>query len=189
VVWGVNHMFSDLDRARRMGRNGRKSVQERFTWDTITEQMLAIYQGLCPRPVVVPHRTADSVQGLLAESSLETPWTGALDENSLAVMEEGAYGPHLSVQVKLHLAAADLEGEVDDALTTCTSSLVHSGLNPQRQDHTLTIRGDWETVLAALKRCDQHMRRTRAYHKQPPSIGIAAITGEAPTDDLVFATP
>jgi len=189
VAWGVGHMFSDLDRARRMGRNGRKAVQERFTWDTITEQMLAIYEALCPSPAVVPDRAADSVQDVLAESSLETPWTGALDEDSLAVMEEGAYGPHLSVQVKLHLATADLEGEVDDALTTCTSSLARSGLNPQRQDHTLTIRGDWETVLAALKRCDQRMRRTRAHHKQPPSIRMAAITGEAPTDDLVSATP
>jgi uncharacterized protein YqgV (UPF0045/DUF77 family) len=151
--------------------------------------MLAIYETLCPSPAVVPDRAADSVQDVLAESSLETPWTGALDEDSLAVMEEGAYGPHLSVQVKLHLATADLEGEVDDALTTCTSSLARSGLNPQRQDHTLTIRGDWETVLAALKRCDQRMRRTRAHHKQPPSIRMAAITGEAPTDDLVSATP
>jgi glycosyltransferase involved in cell wall biosynthesis len=186
VVWGVNHMFSDLDRARRMGRNGRKTVQERFTWDTITEQMLAIYQGLCPSPVVVPHQ---AIQGVLAESPLETPWAGILDENSLAVMEEGAYGPHLGVQVKLHLAAADLEGEVDDALTTCTSSLAQSGLNPQRQDHTLTIRGDWETVLAALKRCDQRMRRIRAYHRQPPSIRIAAVAGETPTSDLALATP
>ena len=182
-------MFSDLDRARRMGRNGRKTVQERFTWDTITEQMLAVYQGLCPSPVVVPQRAADSVQGVLAESSLETPWAGALDQNSLAVMEEGAYRRHLGVQVQLHLAATDLEGEVDDALTTCTSSLTRSGLNPQRQDHTLTIRGDWETVLAALKRCDQRMRRTRAYHKQPPSIRIAAVAGGAPTNDLVLATP
>ena len=182
-------MFSDLGRARRMGRNGRKTVQERFTWDTITEQMLAVYQGLCPSPVVAPHRAADRVQGVAADSSLETPWTGALDENALAVMEKGAYGPHLSVQVKLHLAATDLEGEVDDALTACTLSLARSGLNPQRQDHTLTMRGDWETVLAALKRCDQHMRRTRVYHKRPPSIGMAATAGEAPTDDLVFATP
>ncbi len=189
VVWGVSHMLSDLNRARRMGRNGRKAVQERFTWDTITEQMLAIYQGLCPSPAGVPDRAADSVQAVLTESSLETPWAGALDETSLAVMEEGAYGPHIGVQVKLHLAPVDLEGEVDDALAACTSSLAHSGLNPQRQDHTLTIRGDWETVLAALKRCDQRMRRARTCHKQPPSIGMAAITGEAPTNDLVFATP
>lgn len=182
-------MFSDFPRARRMGRNGRKAVQERFTWDTITEQMLAIYEALCPSPAVVPHRAADSVQAGIAASSLETPWAGALDENSLAVIEEGAYGPHIGVQVKLHLAATDLEGEVDDAWTACTSSLARSGLDPQRQDHTLTIRGDWETVLAALKRCDQRLRRTRACHKQPPSIRMTAITGEAPIDDLVSATP
>jgi hypothetical protein len=137
---------------------------------------------------VVPHRAADSVQDVLAESSLETPWAGTRDEDSLAVIEEGTYGPHLGVQVKLHLAAADLEGEVDDALTACTSSLARSGLNPRRQDRTLTIRGDWETVLAALKRWDRHMRRTRVCHKQPPSIGMAAITREAPTGDLVLAT-
>ena len=189
VVWGVGHMFSDFNRARRMGRNGRKTVQERFTWDTITEQMLAIYRGLCPSPAVVPHPAADSVQGVLTALSLETPWAGALDEDSLTVLEEGAHSPHLDVQVKLHLAAADLEGEVDGALTACTSSLAHSGLNPQRQDHTLTIRGDWETVLAALKRCDQRMRRTRAHPKQPPSIRFAAVAGIAPTYDLVLATP
>ena len=51
VAWGVDRMFTNFDRARWMGQNGRKAVQERFTWDTITEQMLAIYQGLCPRPV------------------------------------------------------------------------------------------------------------------------------------------
>jgi glycosyltransferase involved in cell wall biosynthesis len=189
VAWGVGHMFSDFARARRMGRNGHSAVQKRFSWDTITEQMLAIYQGLCPSPVVLPHRAANSVQAVIAEPSLETPWTRALDKDSLAVVEEGTHGPHICVQVKLHLAAADLEGEVDDALTTCTSSLAHSGLNPQRQDHTLTIRGDWETVLAALKRCDHRLRRTHAYHKQPPSIRIGAVAGETPTNDLVLATP
>ncbi len=188
VVWGVSRMFADFARARRMGRNGRKAVQERFTWDTITEQMLAIYQGLCPSPAGVPHRAADSVRDVRAESSLETPRAGARDGDSLAVMEEAAYDPHLAVQVKLHLAAADLEGEVDDALAACASSLAHSGLNPKRQDHTLTIRGDWERVLAALERCDQRMRRTRAYRAQPPSIRVAAVAGEAPTNDLVLAT-
>jgi len=189
VAWGVGRMFSDFARARRMGRNGRKAVQERFTWDTITEQMLAIYQGLCPSSVMPAYRAADNILTVLAESSHETSWGGALDEDSLAVIdEEGAYGSHICVQAKLHFAAADLEGEVDDALTACTSSLARSGLNPQCQDHTLIIKGDWETVLAALKRCDQQMRRTRVCHNQPPSIEMAAVTGEALTNDLVFAT-
>jgi hypothetical protein len=158
VAWGVGHMLSDLDRARSMGRNGRKTVQERFTWDTITEQMLAVYQGLCPSPVVLPHRATDRVQRILAESSHETSWAGALDENLLAVVgKQGTYGPPIDVQAKLHFRTADLEGEADDALTACKSSLARSGLNPQCQDHTLAIKGDWETVLAALQRYGRHM--------------------------------
>ncbi|OHB64682.1 MAG: hypothetical protein A2Y76_13105 [Planctomycetes bacterium RBG_13_60_9] len=190
VVWGVGRMFSDLDRARWMGRNGRKAVQERFTWDTITEQMLAVYQGLCPSSVMLPHRAADSVEVVIAPSSHEISWTGALEENSLAVIDdEGAYDPRILVQAKLHFGAVDLEGEVDDALAACKSFLARSGLHPQRQDHTLTIKGDWETVLAALKRCDHHMRRTRVCYRQPPSIEMVAVPGGASTNDLVCAAP
>jgi glycosyltransferase involved in cell wall biosynthesis len=67
VVWGVDRMFSDPGRARRMGGNGRKTVQERFTWDTITEQMLAIYQGFCPNSVELSHRRVDSAHVVLAK--------------------------------------------------------------------------------------------------------------------------
>ena len=31
-----------------MGENGRKAVEERFTWDTIAEQTLAVYRQVCP---------------------------------------------------------------------------------------------------------------------------------------------
>jgi glycosyltransferase involved in cell wall biosynthesis len=190
VAWGVGRMFSDFARARWMGRNGRKAVEERFTWDTVTEQMLAIYQGLCPSPVILPHRAADSVRAMLAESSCATSRAGALDESLLAsIDEEGTHGPRISVQAKLHFGAADHEGEVDDALTACNSSLARSGFNPQRQDHTLTIKGDWETVSAALKRCSQYMQRTRVCHGQQPDIEIAAVPEEASTNDLVCAAP
>jgi hypothetical protein len=95
---------------------------------------------------------------MLAESSHETSWTDALDENTLAVIgKEGTHGPHISVQAKLHFRAADLVGEADEALAACKSSLARSGLNPQCQDHTLAIKGDWQTVLAALKRYGRHM--------------------------------
>jgi glycosyltransferase involved in cell wall biosynthesis len=190
VVWGVSRMFSDFVRARWMGRNGRRAVQERFTWDTITEQMLAIYQGLCPSSVMPARRVAENVRAALGEAPLETSGAGALEENSLALInEEGVGDPHICVQAKLHFAAADLEGEVDDALTACTSSLARSGLDPQRQNHTLTLKGDWGTVLAALKRCDQRMRRMRVCHERPPSIEMAARSGEASKDDLVGVAP
>lgn len=68
VTWGVNQMFCDFDRARWMGQNGRKAVQERFTWDTITEQMLAIYQGLCTNPFILPQQVTQNVRTRIEES-------------------------------------------------------------------------------------------------------------------------
>lgn len=190
VAWGVGHMFSDLDRARWMGQNGRKAVKERFTWDTITEQMLDIYQGLCQNPAVPAHRVTDSVKAVLAASSHEASRTGVLNVGSLAITDvAGTCGPHTCVQAKLHFGAADIEEEVHDAMTVWESSLVRSGLIPQRQDHTLIVRGGRETVVAGLKRCDQHMLRTRVCHSRPPSIEMAEIPREALTGDLVFATP
>jgi glycosyltransferase involved in cell wall biosynthesis len=189
VVWGVDRMFSDPIRARQMGRNGRKTVQQRFTWDTITEQMLATYYGLCPDSVALSHRPVDSVQAILAGPSSETPWASTLEEDSLAAIDEkGVYGPYVYVQAKLHFRAGDAHGQVDDALIACKSALTRSGLDPQRQGHTLTIKGDWETVLAALKRYSQYMQRIRVHPEQPPDIEMAAVPEETSTDDLVLVT-
>ncbi len=188
VVWGVDHMFSDLDRARWMGRNGWQAVQERFTWDTITEQMLAIYQGLSPVPAIRPHQGVESIRPILPESSRATSRVRALGESLLASTgEEGTHGPRISVQARLLFKGADLKGEADDALTACKSSLARSGLDPQRQGHTLTIQDDWETVLAALNCCSQYTRQTRVHHEQQPDIEIAAVPEEAATRNLVSA--
>ena len=147
--------------------------------DTITERMLTIYLGLCPSPAMLPRRAADSVPAVLAESSRETTWAGIIEESCIAVIDEArTRSPHISVQARLHFRTADPDGEPDDALAACKSSLARSGLNPQRQDHTLTIKGDWETVLAALNRCRRHIQRIRAHHDQLPDIETTAISGQ-----------
>ena len=112
VVWGVGRMFSDFDGARWMGRNGRKDVQERFTWDTITEQMLAIYQRPCPSPAILPpHQAASSVRTMLGESSRATSCAAVLNEDLLtSIGAEGTCGPRISVQAKLHFVTADHNG-------------------------------------------------------------------------------
>ena len=159
VVWGVSRMFSDFVRARWMGRNGRKAVQERFTWDTITEQMLAIYQGLCPSRAMLPHRAVDRVQAVLVESSREASWAGAVEDNALAgIGEEGARGACISVQATRRIRAVDPDGQTDDALT-------------------------------AIKRCNQHRRRFCVHHKQQPGIKRTAVPWEASADDPVSVAP
>jgi hypothetical protein len=56
VAWGLGTMLMDFDRARRMGANGRETVQRRFTWDRVAEKTLAIYDPLyVPRMRDVVH--------------------------------------------------------------------------------------------------------------------------------------
>jgi hypothetical protein len=119
-------------------------------------------QGLCPGSVLPAHRTADIVPAARGEPCLKMFPPGSPAESSLELINaERAYGPYTRVQAELRFAAAGLGGEVDDAWTACTSSPARSGLDPQRQDHTLTIKGDWGTVPAALKRWGQHRRELR----------------------------
>ncbi|HEU4679943.1 MAG TPA: glycosyltransferase family 4 protein [Terrimicrobiaceae bacterium] len=44
VAWGIGHIFADFNHARWMGRNGRREVEQRFTWDVVARQTLEAYQ-------------------------------------------------------------------------------------------------------------------------------------------------
>jgi glycosyltransferase involved in cell wall biosynthesis len=43
VAWGIGTLFSDFEHARWMGRNGRIAVESVFSWDTIADEVLAVY--------------------------------------------------------------------------------------------------------------------------------------------------
>jgi len=45
VAWGLGTLFTDFERARRMGENGRQTVLELFTWDKVAEHTLDVYQA------------------------------------------------------------------------------------------------------------------------------------------------
>lgn len=49
VTWGVTTMLGDMDKARRMGENGRRAVGERYSWDHVAANALAIYGRVLPR--------------------------------------------------------------------------------------------------------------------------------------------
>lgn len=59
IAWGINNLFSNFDRARWMGDNGRHAVDVAFTWDLIAEQTLGAYgveskpAKLAPEPASV----------------------------------------------------------------------------------------------------------------------------------------
>ncbi len=45
VAWGVGTLFANFDHARWMGSNGRVAAESAFSWDTIAEQTLGVYQS------------------------------------------------------------------------------------------------------------------------------------------------
>jgi glycosyltransferase involved in cell wall biosynthesis len=49
IRWGLDALLSDLDRARRMGANGRGEIAARFTWETIARQTVEAYEMVVPR--------------------------------------------------------------------------------------------------------------------------------------------
>ncbi|MBN2372508.1 glycosyltransferase family 4 protein [bacterium] len=44
VAWGIGTMLAQLDHARWMGKNGRIAAETAFSWDTISENVLKVYQ-------------------------------------------------------------------------------------------------------------------------------------------------
>ena len=43
IAWGLGTLFTNFERARWMGRNGRIAVEEAFNWDSAADQVLSIY--------------------------------------------------------------------------------------------------------------------------------------------------
>jgi glycosyltransferase involved in cell wall biosynthesis len=172
VIWGVSRIFSDFDRARWMGQNGRKAVEERFAWDTVAQQTLALYQELCPAPAISQDAEAPAIMAASAESSAEEAWASARDADLAETAdEEERDGALVHLSARLRFRAADPAPGQSDPVAACRSYLARSGLNPHRHDHSLTIKGDMETVLAALNRCRKRMQRTGVWSTQPLGDG------------------
>jgi len=46
IAWGIKYIFSDFERARWMGRNGRRAAEEAFNWDNIAKHLENVYREL-----------------------------------------------------------------------------------------------------------------------------------------------
>jgi glycosyltransferase involved in cell wall biosynthesis len=45
IAWGLGTLFSDFEWGRWMGRNGRVAAESAFSWDSIAEQTVDVYQS------------------------------------------------------------------------------------------------------------------------------------------------
>ncbi|MFH8092857.1 MAG: glycosyltransferase family 4 protein [Candidatus Aenigmatarchaeota archaeon] len=46
IAWGIKYIFSDFERARWMGRNGRRAAEEAFNWDNIAKHLDNFYREI-----------------------------------------------------------------------------------------------------------------------------------------------
>ena len=46
IAWGIKEVLSDPKRAKTWGENGRKRVQQYFTWRKAAEETIEIYSTL-----------------------------------------------------------------------------------------------------------------------------------------------
>ncbi|HEX6792122.1 MAG TPA: glycosyltransferase family 4 protein [Candidatus Krumholzibacteria bacterium] len=53
IAWGIGTIFSDFDRARRMGETGRGEALARYAWPAIAEKTAAVYERVAPETAAV----------------------------------------------------------------------------------------------------------------------------------------
>jgi len=46
IAWGIKNIFSNLEKAKQMGINGRSAAEKVFSWDKVAEQTLNVYREL-----------------------------------------------------------------------------------------------------------------------------------------------
>jgi glycosyltransferase involved in cell wall biosynthesis len=103
VAWGLDQLFQDFHRARRMGARGRAKVEQGFTWEMVAEHTLAVYAPRCyqPRPQL-PSGT------LAGEPAERLP---AADDNTTANTQPHSAFDGFSQSVRSH--ARDLQRSSD----------------------------------------------------------------------------
>ncbi len=142
VAWGINRIFSNFDRARWMGENGRKELQKRFTWEKISGQNIDVYRQLCPK---VPKKTTKSVNALVFKR--QDPLTEIIESTGAKKNKNG------SVQLEATLMISDNSISEENCIMLESLRLFFKsqGIRTEKRDHCLKIRGNWEQVADVLE--------------------------------------
>jgi glycosyltransferase involved in cell wall biosynthesis/uncharacterized protein YqgV (UPF0045/DUF77 family) len=145
VTWGLTTLFSNFDRARWMGRNGRDAVEARFTWNKIVGQTLDAYDP----------------EGKLREARPEPvrpPRMAATAPVPMAVVAKSA-GQPLMAQAKLIFRVT---GDVRQAaaFSECKRLLARSGLVTHLRRRSVIIQGKWHAVTETVRQCCEIVARS-----------------------------
>jgi hypothetical protein len=141
VTWGLVRIFSDFDHARWMGANGRRTVEQRFTWDMIADQVIPVY-------------------GAGAAASAAQAATPAANADKLAMLRDDQQSSSAAhVWARLWVEPAEPADDPGPAILACCRAVTRSGLRPQRRGQAVVVEGDAGAVTEAVRACFQAVGR------------------------------
>ena len=145
VIWGINRVFSDFERARQMGHNGRLLLEERFSWDKITEQVLDVYRQVSPEP---------APQAQAVQQSIDVS-----PGNEVELRQRRNGHAPVKVEARIMLPESAENDAAYAVLEALNTKLARQNFTLKQKDHYLKIRGDWEEVIKALYECRERLHR------------------------------
>lgn len=162
VFWGIDRIFSNFDRARWMGNNGRNAVENRFSWSRISSNNIELYEKLCPQTYCKPIPKTEPV--------MEETFTVSSPRIIAVPIPRKSKGSSMRLEARLLLP----DGDISEDTRMTVESLIHHfaayGFNAMQKDHYLKIRGDWESVTTALAEARKEivpLHKNEARTKEP----------------------
>ncbi len=161
VAWGLGTIFADFDWGRWMGENGRRTVDEQFTWDKVSRSVLAVYFQALGWPAAPEQDRAGSVEAPAAPAKpAEAPVElAAQPPEPQSLKEDDKPACPLQAAAVLTLTSKSYAPFVSEALSECQRVLREAGLAAQIEANKASFEGPWDDVVAAIARCGRLLQQ------------------------------
>jgi glycosyltransferase involved in cell wall biosynthesis len=164
VIWGINRIFSNFDWSRQLGRQGRALVEEKYSWDKITDATLEVYRQLCPQEVTK------------SEAVKEIPEVSPKPQDTVLAVHSQNKNVILELKAKVVIPPSSATNrEAYAILDTLKTDLASYGFVLQPKEHSLKIRGECDEVIRAIYESWERLHRDHSVE----GINLHTLTLEA----------
>ncbi len=185
VAWGLNRIFDDFERARKMGEAGHEAVVNGFTWDIVAEQTLDAYipeRAKAQHSAVVDAKPVALEPGV-AEPIATTAPTEGEDHGDSAIEPPAPAEPATIEQVAGE--AIDVpgtqSGEAHPLPVDLHALSAEAGCEVTGNgDGVVKMVGDWEKVIEGLHKL---VNATRENGGARPRVEVGIHIAQPPRSD------
>jgi len=146
VAWGLSTMFSNFERAQWMGANGRRMVEERFSWTRVVTETLAEY-GVHETVPAAVHAVERAPAPAVSAPAPAEPVT-----STTTAPEPAAVQPAEPILVRAKLSFRG-NGNARAVLAACRRAMAKADLRTEYGRRSLIIEGNWDAIAAVVQNC------------------------------------